>query len=353
MANLDRLVNVVIALRTTGVAKMSFSDLLLVGTHTNSERVVIITAADDLLTGFGLTDTSPLYLAAQVAFSQTPHVRQVFIGRAVSGETPAQTMSAIKTANNNWYGFADTAHDATNIPLFAAWAEANEKLFGSMLLESQTSGTGAGNVANVLMTGNYFRTPWWLGTAASYPEVAMMSKKFTINPGGETWANTQLSAVPSPAITETLFNTVKGYNGNTYEPFRNFSISQIGKVAGGEWIDVIRFRDWLCEEVRVNVVQKMIDARIPYIDEGILIIEQGMREALDLGVTRGGIAPPQAAEDGRSMIPSYSIIKPLRSSIPPNTVANRVLQDMKFKARLAGAIHAVEISGELTYDNIA
>ena len=59
-------------------------------------------------------------------------------------------------------------------------------------------------------------------------------------------------AVTSTFLNETTFNNIYGKNGNTFEPFRNISITQNGKVAGGEWIDVIRFRDWLCEEIKVT-----------------------------------------------------------------------------------------------------
>ena len=130
------------------------------------------------------------------------------------------------------------------------------------------------------------------------------------------------------------------------------SITQNGKVAAGEWIDVIRFRDWLQEEMTVNIFNALVNSdKIPYTDTGIAIIENQMRAALRLGQTRGGIAPTEYDEDGNENL-GFTIEVPLASSISANTKASRILEDVKFTARLAGAIHAVDIKGSLTYENL-
>jgi hypothetical protein len=83
------------------------------------------------------------------------------------------------------------------------------------------------------------------------------------------------------------------------------------------------------------------------------MIRQAMIGALDLGVRRGGIAEPAVDVDNNNrVIPSYTTSVPARSQVSSNDVANRFLRDVRFTARLAGAIHAVEIRGTLSYDNI-
>ena len=72
---------------------------------------------------------------------------------------------------------------------------------------------------------------------------------------------------------------------------------------------------------------------------------------LSLGQRRGGIAPTEYDEDGNKNL-GYVIEVPLASQISANVKASRVLPDVKFTARLAGAIHAVEIKGSLTYENL-
>jgi hypothetical protein len=158
--------------------------------------------------------------------------------------------------------------------------------------------------------------------------------------------------VTTDPLTETQYIAITGKNGNTFERFRNISITQNGKVAAGEWIDVIRFRDWLQEEITVNVFNALVNSdKVPYTDDGIAIIETQIRQALELGTRRGGIAPIEYDEDGNENY-GYTISVPLSSSISANQKATRVLQDVSFKARLAGAIHVVEITGSLTYENL-
>ena len=153
-------------------------------------------------------------------------------------------------------------------------------------------------------------------------------------------------------MSETEFNAIKGKNGNTYELFRNIAITQNGKVASGEWIDVIRFRDWLEEEIKVRVFNVLINRdKLPYTDGGIAVIEAALRSALEEGQRRGGIAPTEYTETGEENL-GFTISVPLASNIDPNTKASRILQDVRFTARLAGAIHATEIRGRFTYENL-
>ena len=270
-------------------------------------------------------------------------------------ETIPQTMAAIQSYDNDWYGWVLASRDSADILAAANWTESVRKLFGTAIAEAgaynpeSTTDTGY-----LLYNGNYYRTFWFYhkDAASDFPEAAVMARCFAILPGGETWANKKLAGVTTDPLTETQYNAITKKNGNTFERFRNISITQNGKVAAGEWIDVIRFRDWLQEEITVNVFNALVNSdKIPYTDEGIAIIEAQIRQALELGTRRGGIAPIEYDEDGNENY-GYTISVPLSSSISANQKATRVLQDVSFTARLAGAIHVVEITGSLTYENL-
>jgi hypothetical protein len=452
VASLDRIVNVVISLQTTAIQQQSFSDMLVFGPSASFlTRTAIVTSVGDMV-DMGIQPTDPMYLAVQDAFSQTPSVRQVFLGRKtvdfaivsfgtvavgnvfsiklgwldtngvaqtatatftaaaptvasvitgliasiasvaplfvgtavgstlkvaptvsgapftivvtgpgtsvaltpLAGETIATALAAIKAENNTWYGLVSTSRVPADILAVAAWVEANEKLYVTAINEA-----GALDPANtthtgyLLMNGNYFRTAWFYhaDAATDYLGAAIMSKKFTQYPGSETWANARLGGVTTDLLTEGAAQAVFSRNGNTFEQFRNVSVTQSGKVAGGEWIDVIRFRDWLVEEIKIEIFSLFIDNRVPYTDLGIRQIKNKLQGALDLGVRRGGIAPEELDDAGK-IVRSYVITAPLNANIPFNDKATRVLNDMDFVARLAGAIHAVNLHGTLTYANI-
>lgn len=445
MANLDRIVNVQIALNTGNISADGFNQLLIVGPHAYSlTRVETISSADDLLEmGFATTDA--LYIAATDAFAQIPSPRAVKIGRravssvsvtvgsllsagtytlavvtstgantytytnaggaadavlaglkaeidadtaaavtaAVSGDTMtltsatgdfsvsatstllitagmptesiADTMAAIVQEDNDWYGVVLTSRAQADILAMADWVEANDKLFGT-----STAETGAYSAASttdtlaLLNAGQYYRTHYWYNVNADseYLEAAVMARCFAIAPGGETWANKRLGSVTANNLTETQYNALKAKNGNTFETFRTFAITQNGQVAAGEWIDVIRFRDWLVSEITTNVANALVNNdKVPYTDAGIALIETQVRAALALGQERGGVAPEEQDADGNRNM-GYVVSVPLAASVSAATKASRILNDVKFTARLAGAIHVVNITGSLTYENL-
>lgn len=355
MANLDRIVNVQISLNTTGISKEGFSTLLVVGTHSHSTaRVLSYTSVDDMITdGFSATDA--IYLAVADAFSQTPRPSVVKVGRRVASETIAETMAAIIAEDSDFYGIILDSKEPDDIMAMAAWTESHIKLFGTSINEDGAKDASVDtDTGSLLKNNNYYRTFWFYHADAEtdFPESAVMARCFAIDPGGETWANKKLAGVTTDGLTETEYNAITAKNGNTFEAIRNVSITQNGKVAAGEWIDVIRFRDWLQEEIATNVFNALINSdKIPFTDAGIAVIESQIKAALDLGQARGGIAPTEYDEDENENL-GYTVSVPLSSNISANTKANRTLEDVSFTARLAGAIHAVEITGALTYENL-
>lgn len=454
MAKLDRLVNVAITLGTQAITELSFSDMLILGSHSlNPARVMVITGADELLE-MGVSATDPLYLAASSAFSQIPAVSQVYIGRrqvdtttltvgqavedaeysvtlswfdtsnvlqtatfthtatdvdttttiatalaalinananvpvtaagvsavvtltndvagtgygleasanlgvanSASTETITDALAAVGAFPANWYGLVITSRVEADVKAAAAWAETNKKLFGTA--SSSTAILNAASTTDIaafLQQNNYFRTFGFYHSQADtqYIEAAIMANRFTFYPGAETWANVRLAAIAYDDLPEGDSIAARNKNFSTFEPFRNFSVTQGGKVSAGEWIDVIRFRDSLEDQIKVSVTSAMIQAtagrgKLPYTDEGIQVIGNGIRGPLNLNISRGGIAPEEMDGDG-NVIPSYTITLPLNANVPVNDKANRILRDVKFTARLAGAIHLVEIKGTLAY----
>ena len=421
MAKLDRLVNLNISLNTTAIATESFSDMMIVGLHAaTTARMAAITSAGELL-DMGLSASDPIYKAALAAFSQTPTLAKVYIGRraaskiTLSGEqitakitlpsgevldidgTAAQCAAALPatlkaTANGDtltiaadiavklakgamaitttesytdalneiikaggsWYGLVITERTESAVLEVAAWAEANVKLFGTASDDAKVlNGAVRTDIASKLMDKQYFRSFVVFDREATteFNEAAIMAKCFTFYPGGETWANKRLAGITADRLAEGEYIAASGKNCTTFEMFKSFALTQGGKTAAGEWIDVIRFRDWLHNEMQADVAFALIngDGKIPYTDEGITILANAMQKSLQLGVRRGGIAPEELDENDK-IIPSYTIKKPKAAQISPNNKASRVLNDLGGSARLAGAIHVANIKFSLGYE---
>lgn len=450
MANLDRIVNVQIALNTGGVSQIGFSTAMVVGAHFHSlARSLTYTSVDDMLDD-GFTADDPVYLAASAYLSQTPRQAYVKVGRiacdsidvtvanvlpegtyslevqtrAADGTTGKTTyeyvntggdaaaiakglaakvsadkaapvsasandkvitvkkksadfalkatdnlraavgsareeiaaaMNAITGEDDDFYGIVLASRNAADVLAMAEWTESHTKIFVTATAEEGAKDrTVTTDIGSQLQKKEYYRTMCWYHELADteYLDAAVMGRVFAIKPGAETWANKRLSAISADNLTETEFQALAGKNINTFERFRNISITQTGKVAAGEWTDVIRFRDWLVEEIKTNVFTLLINRdKVPYLDSGITAIESVVRKALKDGQDAGGIAADEYDENGDLNL-GFDVSVPLAANITPNQKASRILKDVEFVARLAGAIHAVQITGSLTYENI-
>lgn len=264
----------------------------------------------------------------------------------------AADLGAIKDEDNAWYVLHLTERTNARVLLAAEWTETQEKLF---VVASQNSDiltpAISTDIISLLKASQYFRT------AISYhgkantesADVAWASRVLTIAPGGDTWALKKLASVTPDKLTATNRVTIFGKNGNTFEYYQSsIALTGAGKVAGGEWIDVIRFRDYLKDLIQTNLVMLMINRdKIPYTDGGIQLLANNLIGSLRTGQNVGGIAPDEIAADGTKR-PGFNVTIPLSSEIDDITKASRVVY-LKFNARIAGAIHVTDVSGALAY----
>lgn len=354
--DISRISDIQISLHTTGISELGFNTILVVGTHTIGKgRVLTYTDTDQMIED-GFKDTDAIYKAVSAAFSQTPRPTQVKVGKWDGKESIADAMAAICNEDNDFYGIALADRTPDNVLALAAWTETHTKIF--CLATNDANARDASLTSDIgaqLQAKNYFRSNyWWQSQAGNgeYVDVGIMARCFAIDPGGETWADKTVAGCTADALSETDYNTLtkKGYN--TYERCRNISLTQNGKCAAGEWIDIIRFRDWLQEKMAVRILNLLVNAdKIGYIDADITKIENVIKQTLQEGQDKGGIAPTEITSDGKTNL-GWTVSVPLSSDVDANTKASRVLRGVKFTARLAGAIHIVHVQGGFTYENL-
>lgn len=329
-------------------------------TNSGTDKTAIITGlktAANAIAGLSdvvtITAVSDLVITVKSAHVAVTVSENLGIDSVADG-TITTGMTAIKAADNDFYGVVLASHDKQDILDMAAYVETQTMLFGTSTDEPGAyAQASTDDVLSQLKNNEYYRTFCDVRKDASdYEESAKMARCFAIDPGGETWALKSLAGVKTDGWTETEYTTIKNKNGNTYEKVRNISVTQNGKVVAGEWIDIIRFRDWLVEEIQTNVFTLLKNNdKVPYTDAGIAMVENVVRKALEDGQDRGGIAPTEYDENNNEN-PGFVLTVPLASEITPTQKATRDLKDIKFTARMAGAIHTVEIKGSFTYENL-
>ena len=111
-----------------------------------------------------------------------------------------------------------------------------------------------------------------------------------------------------------------------------------GKTAKGEYIDIVQGLDWLSSDMKTRVANALISSdKIPYTNQGIAVIESMVRNSLN-----------EAAQRDIIDRTSINVTVPDVLSVSPENRLNRILPDVKFEARLAGAIHKIKIQGTVT-----
>lgn len=181
-------------------------------------------------------------------------------------------------------------------------------------------------------------------------QVRNAAKFLSYKPGSELWAYKSLSTVEAQSLSTTDISSLESRNVSYYTTIGSQAMVQGGKVSAGEWIDTIRFRDWLKTQIQQNVINLLLSLpKVPYTDPGIGLVQNAVTAALDAGVEAGGIARPSSDEKTGTVTPSYTITVPKAAELDAATRKTRVLPKVKWTARLAGALIAVEIGGTLNY----
>ena len=362
--SLDDIIKCDIDIARPASSDATFDTILLVvtaptkvtGSSTEIKGAFAISKADDLL-DYGYDVESAAYKAATVAFSQSPAPSEliIYVRAKTEGETYEDIATALATANSQkpFYGVHLTSfREASDIAAMVSWVEANEKLacfeytdIENMPVKNTNFNRTYGMFSGLADGFDKDKQP----AENEYAALGLMAKCFGYEPGSETWDTKELSVVVPSALNADQKKTLAASNINCLLRYGGCNVNKGGAVLSGEWIDVIRFRDWLKNRIQLNVFNAIkLNTKVPFTDGGIGMIESAMDEALSKGQKVGGISETSFDGDGNE-IPGYTITVPLAADLTESERASRKLTGVKWSARLSGAIHIVEIHGNLTF----
>lgn len=330
----------------------------------STEKAFLIKKVDDLV-DYGYTEKDDAYIAASIAFAQRPSPRNIAVicrkkiasasglsGTGANLETITTTLDrAVKEVS--FYGIHISDFRTTaDVEAVAGWTEKNEKLF---VYEFK-------NIAeNPLKKSSYFRTiSIFTGNADGYSDaeqpkdngyagIALMAKCFGYEPGTETWNLKELNKISPSSLSDKEKEMLSEKHINTFLRYASTNCLIGGYTVAGEWIDVIRFRDWLKNSIQANVFNTLrVNTKVPMTDSGIGLIQGAIEEVLKTGQNIGGIAETVFDENDKP-IHGYTITVPKSSNLSESERKSRNLAGCYYKARLSGAIHTVEVVGHLTF----
>ena len=370
--NLDLIATVKVDIASPIISEASFGNLLIVGPLPAVSTTVApalvgsysslkdVTDAGWVATG---NNADPVGVAAMVAFSQSPAPSKIFIApiQVVTEENEQVPEDVTDTVNraldvDGWYALCTAGVAASDYDDIADLIETQEKVFCYTELAAIS-----GSAITPSVSASHDRTFGIYGRETvdqldanipavnKYLNVAMVAKILNYESGSETAAFKQLKVVKPSNLDTNAVNALKAANLNYFTTVGGKNITMEGRVCSGEWIDVIRFRDWLKNDMQVRVVNLFItNPKITLNDAGITLIQNQMLASLKAGQNAGGVAQDEYDADG-NLIPGYTVTVPTSASLTDSQKASRSLDGFSFDARIAGAIHFAAIKGNLVY----
>ncbi len=201
-------------------------------------------------------------------------------------------------------------------------------------------------MAAVFATAEYDRSfvLYHQNADTTYPEMAWIAGLFSLDPGTATWKFKQLDGFTASVLTNGQRAAALAKFANLYETYGDVDITHEGTVASSEFIDIIRGIDWLESTMASNIFTILTNSpKIPYTNAGVAAVEGEVRSALDDAITVGVLRASPDDYEGQA----YRVTVKKVSEISVVDRSNRLLPGdaITFDAKVAGAIHKVEIAG--------
>ena len=352
---IDQIVDIKITKGTATVAVASFTLPIVLAAFAAGHTTKAFTRARAYasvadLSADGWATSDPVYMAVAAMLAQPSTVKKVYVGRRDTDDADwATALNAIQGENDEWYGVAlvpsgsTVADVSTELEQVASWIEGQKKI---SLLESNDpgiiDGTSTTDVASVLKGFKYTRTALLYRGAAKAGEYAAAAWIGRVmggwDVGAATYAYKTLSGCSTDALLVSKKDIVHGKNANTYCTVSGVDVTEEGKVASGEFIDVTIGLDWVEANIQAAVFGALVAlGKLPYDDSGIQAVGS---------IVRGVLV--QAAGMGILQLDSIQVTVPRYADIPVADRTARRLPDVKFTALLQGAIQTVQIRGTVS-----
>ena len=290
--------------------------------------------------------TGGTHIVTTGSFSGEVHAYEHVTGNVAFADTSsdpgiATDLAAIAVADGDWYGLAIDSNSAAEIAATAAWVESNRKLFVAQTADANAADPSShDDVLRTLEHASYARTSAWF-----YPAVAatsgwlaagILGNRLPVDPGSDTWAYKTIAGVSALAVSDTQHGAVLAKKANTYEVVAGIAITFPGKVSDDEWVDVVRGLDWFRARLQERLFGLLAGAaKIPFTDNGIDLVRSAvlaqLKEGIRVSLFDGAVKP--------------TISAPAASAVDSTDRSNRNLPSVTFSARLAGAIHTVDVTG--------
>lgn len=314
-------------------------------------------AASDV--GFLQTPLAGVDISDELAGRSTSSGAYVFDGQAAESVTDAVAIFD-DTLGQRWYGLFIPSADNDDHMDVAAFIEAsgNKHIYG---VNTQEGGVIVAatttDIAYLLKQANFLRTVVQYSSTSAYAVCSLLGRILTTNYAGVNTTIT-LKFKNEPGITgETLStsqaNAAEGKNANIFVDYENdTTIVEQGVMADGTFVDVVTGTDWLSLDIQRSLFNVLYTTttKIPQTNAGVQLLQTAIEASCSQGVNNGLLAPGVWNSDGFGTLKQgdfmqkgyYVYALPIGQQNPADRAA-RIAPPFKVAAKLAGAIHSVDV----------
>lgn len=284
----------------------------------------------------GYTATSNVYKAANLMLMQDNKPSKF----AVLKMKEFATTSVATYLNKGWRQmvFVDAGDNAKDM---AEYIETTDKMLFLTVSDKTKLATLYTSVKSYDRTFIVYHTD-----STNYPDAAaaVVGATAGYEAGSFTYKNIIVKGVTPLDISDTdLEADVHTKGAITILEKAGDIVTSEGKVASGEYADVVDSKDYIVQNIAYKV-QKVFNnnKKVAYTNAGISLLEVATGGVLKAGYDNGMIAENDAGA------PLFSTNFALRSQTTESDRASRKYPYGQFSFELAGAIHNAEITGEIT-----
>jgi hypothetical protein len=325
-------------------------EFLSSATADSAEILNGLTAAVAALNGYGAAALTAATSAGKVTISgpasgakfdiKTVNANFSSYGDAGADAGIATDLNAIELEDDDWYALMSTAKNTAEQASAASWTQTRRKFFVAATMNSDVKASGSVDIGSTLKASGYTRTALvWNDSHMTHIDAALLGKWLPYTPGSETVKFKTLAGQTATRLTDSELAQLRAKNVNHYISVAGVSMLAEGKTCQGEYMDVIRFVDWLYANIQEEIFEVLtLETKVPFTDPGIGQIESAIRAVLQRGVQAGGL----------SADPQFTVTVPKAANVSTANKSARTLPSVSFAATLAGAIHAVTINGTVS-----
>lgn len=316
----------IVALLVTDLNAIAGNNYTAAATGTSGSQIVTITA-----------DAAGDWFEIGASAAGVPDTRIQILQTNVDPGASA-TLNAIANVSDDWFCVLPLSGSDAVIKAVAGWAESNKKICVARTWDvASLTSAGASDTLEDLQTLERQNTVGiYHATAGEFCDAAFCAAFLVTDPGTRSAKFLTLGQTANRLTTNQRAN-LEARNANTYLWHSvGFPMFTSGTTASGEWIDLVRLTYAIESYVSYDALN-FLRRSVGYTRKGIKAIANRVRATLQEFVNTGAIV------DG-----SVSVTTPDIAAITAETKRTRVLSGVKYSAEAAGAVHKLELKGEVT-----